>query len=293
MSGRKGGSTLGRNWTVREVLNWTRGYFRDGGIVQPRLEAEILLAHALDVDRLHLYLSPDKPLDAAELKRYRELIKQRKAGNPLQYLIGEVSFFGLRFRVNRHALIPRAETEELLERALQLAPRGQPLDCLDLGTGTGVIAVCLAKFLPQASVIAVDISTQALQLARDNAELNGVADRIIFRQSDWFDSVDGKFDLIISNPPYIERENLSKLATEVREHEPRAAVDGGPGGTEQLERLINGLQGHTRPGTIIMLEVGDGQGERMFQSMECAGVEEVKVENDLADKERFVIARCP
>ena len=142
------------------------------------MEAEILLAHALDVDRLQLYISPDKPLTTDERTRYRTVIQKRKSGVPLQHLIGEVTFFGLRFKVRRGALIPRPETEELLERSLKTVERGRDVRCIDLGTGTGVIAVCLARYLPRAEVSAVDVSPEALDLARENARLNGVEERI-------------------------------------------------------------------------------------------------------------------
>ena len=179
-SGDEGGTTLSVIWTVREILNWTRGYFKNAGISQPRLEAEILLAHTLEVDRLHLYLSPDKPLTAEERTRFRNVIKSRRAGVPLQHLTGEITFFGLRFRAKKEALLPRPETEELVENALDIAPRDRDITCLDFGTGSGVIAVCLARFLPRATVTAVDLSPEALELARENAKLNGVFHRIDF-----------------------------------------------------------------------------------------------------------------
>lgn len=278
---------------MREILNWTRGYFKDAGIVQPRLEAEILLAFTLNVDRLHLYLSPDKPLTGEERAQFREAIKKRRAGVPLQHLTGEVRFFGLRFRVSKDALIPRPETEELVERALFLAPRDRDIACLDLGTGSGVIAVCLAKFLPRAAVTAVDLSPAALRLARENAQLNGVLDRITFWESDWFKRVEGAFDLIVSNPPYIAEEELEGLSVEVCQHEPFLALDGGKGGTERIEALATGLQGHMRPGGAVLLEIGNGQGARVVELMRRAGLIEARMEEDLAGKQRFVIARCP
>ena len=224
-----GGTTLSTEWTIRDVLNWTRGYFEAAGIVQPRLEAEILLAHTLDVERLNLYISPDQPLSVDERSRYRTVVKRRREGTPLQHLIGEVQFFGLRFRVCRDALIPRPETEELLDHILKIVPRDRDISCLDLGTGTGVIAVCLARYFPRATVTAIDLSDRALELARENAALNDVVDRIDFHESNWFDRVQGTFDLIASNPPYVAEDELSSLPAEVLEHEPRVALDGGPG----------------------------------------------------------------
>jgi len=288
-----GGRTLGATWTVRDVLNWTRTYFKEAGIVQPRLEAEILLAHTLSVDRLHLYLAPDRPLSPEERARYREVVKKRRQGTPLQYLIGEVQFLGLRFRVRPGALIPRPETEEMVMRALRLLPRDQDTACLDLGTGSGVIGVCLAKYLPRVSVTAVDVSAEALELAKENADLNGVSDRIEFLQSDWFERVEGKFDLIVSNPPYVPREAMPSLPPEVRAHEPKIALDGGEGGVEEISRIIAAAGAHLRRNGYILLEIGDGQGEAVSALAADAGFTGTKVEHDLSGKERFVIARCP
>jgi len=292
-SGDEGGTTLSANWTVREILNWTRGYFKNGKIPQPRLEAEILLAHTLNVDRLHLYLSPDKPLTVDERKRFRSTIKDRRAGVPLQHLIGETTFFGLRFRVNRKAFIPRRETEELAEKALGLAPRDRDITCLDLGTGCGVIAVCLARFLPRALVTAVDLSSEALELARENAKLHGILEQIVFQQSDWFECISGTFDLIVSNPPYVSTKELQQLPVEVRHHEPQVALDGGEHGTERIEEFTGNLRKHMTSGGMLLLEIGNGHGQMVVELLNQAGLVETRLEADLAGKERFVIARCP
>jgi len=259
--------------------------------VQPRLEAEILLAHALDVERLYLYISPDQPLTVDERARFRTFIQQRRAGTPLQHLVGEVSFFGLRFKVRRDALIPRHETEELLDRTLRLVARDQSVRCLDLGTGSGVIAVCLARYLPQATVTAVDVSAQALDLARENATLNSVSERVTFLKSDWLAQVEGAFDLMVSNPPYVATQDIDRLPAEVREHEPREALDGGVQGVEQIERLVRGAMPHLEPGGHLLLEIGHSQGERVRRLLAEVGFAEVAVERDLAGHERFAVAR--
>lgn len=288
-----GGSKLSGEWTVREVLNWTRGYFEEAGIIQPRLEAEILLAHALEVERLQLYLSPDKPLTVDERTKFRTFIQKRRSGTPLQHLIGEVSFFGLRFKVRRDALIPRGETEELLDRTLRLVPRDQDVRCLDLGTGSGVLAVSIARYLPRAAVVAVDISPEALELARENATLNGVADRVTLVESDWFAGVDGAFDLIVSNPPYVESGAIAGLAAEVRDHEPHVALDGGPDGIDQIRNVIAGAVAHLAPGGRLLLEIGHGQGERVRALLVAAGLDGAAIESDIAGLERFALARRP
>jgi len=279
-----GGTTLTTEWTIREVLNWTRGYFETAGIVQPRLEAEILLAHALDVDRLHLYLAPDKPLTHDERSRYRGIVKERHSGTPLQYVIGEVNFYGLRFRVDREALIPRSETEELLDQVLKRAPRDRDIRCIDLGTGTGVIAVCMARYLPMAQVTAVDISTDALDVARGNAALNEVGDRITFIESDWFEQVDGEFDFITANPPYIRRAELGELPREVRDHEPSIALDGGPDGFEKIRVIAAQIRDHLRPDGVVLMEIGHDQGEEVVAILERVGLADVGIERDMAGK---------
>ncbi len=288
-----GGTTLSGEWTIREVLNWTRGYFEAAGIVQPRLEAEILLAHALDVERLNLYISPDQPLTVDERTRYRTVVKRRRDGAPLQHLIGEVHFFGLRFRVTRDALIPRPETEELLDHILKLVPRDRDIACLDLGTGTGVIAVCLARYFPQAAVTAVDVSKSALELARGNAALNDVEDRITFVDSDWFDRVTGTYDLIASNPPYVDEEELEELPAEVKEHEPRVALDGGPGGLQEIAELIGALPEHMNSAGLVFLEVGHGQDVAVTAMLGEGGFVDVRMESDLAGKKRYAVAQWP
>jgi len=288
-----GGTKLTTEWTIREVLNWTRGYFEDAGIVQPRLEAEILLAHALDVDRLHLYLAPDKPLTTDERSRYRGVVKQRQSGTPLQHVVGEVSFYGLRFRVDRETLIPRAETEELLDQVIQRAPRDRDIRCLDLGTGTGVIAVCMARYLPLARITAVDISPAALQAARENAKLNEVEGRIDFTESDWFSHVEGEFDFIASNPPYVRSDDLDRLPKEVREHEPSVALDGGTDGLEKIEAIAAQLRMYLRPDGVVLMEIGHDQGARVQEILENIELVDVSIERDMAGKDRFIVGRCP
>lgn len=282
---------MGDNWTIRKVLSWTRGYFADSGIPQPRLEAEILLAHALTVDRLHLYLSPEKPLSEEERNIYRTLVTDRQRGVPLQLLTKEISFLGLRFKVDHDIFIPRSETEEMVELILRRTTRDRELTCLDLGTGAGVIAICLAKFLSSARVVAIDYSTEALTLAAQNAQLNGVSERIFFVQSNWFSSVHGKFDLIITNPPYIIEDRITTLSKEVRDHDPHIALSGGEDGLEAITAIIDRAPKYVNNGALLAMEVGDDQAEKVTEKL-CRITEISKVEtvNDITGKERFVLA---
>ena len=245
------------------------------------------------MERLQLYLSPDKPLTAQERSGYRTAIQKRRGGMPLQHIIGEVSFFGLTFRVNGDTLVPRPETEELLDHTLKLTPRNQDITCLDLGTGSGAIAVCLARYLPRASVVAADISEKALALAKENAARNGVRDRVVFVQSDWFENVRGRFDFIASNPPYISEEEWLRLPTDVKDHEPRVALDGGIGGIEQLAAIAESVMEHLNPDGRVLFEIGATQGKAVADMLDRAGLIEIRIERDLAGKERFAIARCP
>jgi len=195
--------------------------------------------------------------------------------------------------VRDDVFIPRPETEELLERALGLVERDRDLACLDLGTGSGVIAVSLAKYLPRMKVTAVDLSTEAIKLAQENAELNDVVDRVDIVHSNWFENIAGKFDLIVSNPPYIPEEEMDDLPAEVREHEPHRALNGGKGGMEEIAKLVSGLKEHMRTGATALFEIGDGQGTMVGEEMKGAGLADIRVEHDFAEKARYVIARCP
>lgn len=281
-------------WTVRRVLEWTAGYFRRGGIQAARFEAETLLAHALKTERLKLYLQPQRPLSAEERARFRELVQKRRAGTPLAYLLGTVEFLDATLKVNEAVLIPRPETEELVEQILRdLSP---DLGCedfrvLDLGTGSGAIAIAIARQWPGASVLAVDVSLRALMLAHQNARLNGVAERVAFACSDWFSALRGLFHLIVSNPPYIPTERLVTLPGEVRAHEPREALDGGPQGLREIERIVRQAPGFLHPGGRLYLEIGADQAEEtraLFE--ETAAFSRIEILSDLAGKERIVRA---
>jgi len=284
----------GEEWTVRRVLEWTKGYLRRGGVKQARFEAEMLLAHALGVERLELYLHPERVLTAEERARFRELIKQRREGKPLQYLLGEVEFMGLKLRVNEQVLIPRPETEELVELILKEMGdegRGRELEVLDLGTGSGAIALALAKLLPRARVTAVDISPGALRLAEENAKRNGLEGQVRFLLSDWFSRVEGEFDLIVANPPYVAREEVKTLPREVREHEPPLAWDGGREGLEALRRIIAAAPRYLRPGGRLYLEIGAAQGEKVRRLVLATGAfDGLEVFLDLGGRERHLRA---
>jgi len=247
-------------WTVGRLLGWTADYFKDHGSDNARLDAEVLLAKALSCRRIELYTRFDEQPGDDVKAAFRELVRRRAAGEPVAYLVGRREFYSLSFRVTPAVLIPRPETEHLVIALLDLArARGDGGACAvaDVGTGSGAIAVCVARHLPGCRVTAIDASPAALEVARQNAADHGVADRIDFVQSDLFASVDGRaaFDFIVSNPPYVADSELDQLAEEVRRFEPREALLAGPRGTEVIERLVPQAAERLRPGGHLLIEI--------------------------------------
>lgn len=279
-------------WTVRKILDWTKGYFRKAGVGNSRLTAEKLLAHCLEVDRLNLYLYPDRPVSKEERATFKELIVKRKQGIPTQYLIGKVSFMGCELRVNEHVLIPRPETEELVDKVIHENRERENLHILDLGTGSGAIAIALAKFLFSSRVVATDISEMALNLARENAERNLVDGRINFLLSNWFSEVEDTFDLILSNPPYIKREEMEELPDEVKNNEPVEALDGGPRGLEEIRKILERAHDYLTDDGQLWMEIGHDQWEEIADIIKATKLNrEVKFLKDLGGKYRILTAK--
>ncbi len=234
---------MGVNLTIGEIITKTVPFLNEKKIPNPRLEADLMLAEVLNYPRVKLYSQWDQPLQPAEVQRYREIIVKRVQGQPLAYLTGNKSFLSWEFAVNPSVLIPRPETEILVEAAFDLVKSKDQITGVDIGTGSGIIAVSLAKLLPNSIWFATDISQEALEVAKENAHSLGVDSRITFLNGDLFQSLFdkevslGKFDLIVSNPPYIPHDELEKLQPEVKQ-EPKLALDGGPDGLEIFRRLI-------------------------------------------------------
>jgi len=243
-------------WTTLKILTWTKEYLAGKGVENARLEAEWLLCAALSLDRVGLYLNFDKPLQDNELASFRSMVARRAKREPLQHILGTQEFMGLEFKTTAAALIPRHDTEVLLSEALRVSPH--PDSVLDIGSGSGCVAIVLAKNLPNAAVVSVDISAEALELAQRNAELNGV--KVDFRQGSLFGPVQGgRFDLIVSNPPYIPSAHIATLQPEVRQYEPQAALDGGVDGLDFYRLIIPVAPGHLHSGGWLLVEVGAGQ----------------------------------
>jgi len=297
----------GETWTVLKIIQWTTEYLKGKGIENSRLDSEVLLAHLLKLDRVGLYLNFDRPLSREELSSFREMVKRRGAREPLQYIIGRQEFWSLDFKVTPDVLIPRPETEILVEEALRtvrsetLDVRRQdhaPLTILDLCTGSGCIAISIAHELKDAVVYAVDASGVALAIARENAEKNGVKDRIIFLQGNLYEALTShvsrttSFDLIVSNPPYVKSSDIPNIQPEVRDFEPRMAVDGGFEGLDFYRRIVAGASGYLAPGGWLMVEVGEGQAEAVSEMIrDACGFDQAFRVKDLAGIERVVKAK--
>lgn len=243
-------------WTTLKVLNWTKGYLAEKGVENARLEAEWLLCSTLGLDRVGLYLNFDKPLTDAELAAYRSLVARRAKREPLQYILGSQEFCGLEFVVAPGVLIPRHDTEVLVEEALRRAAAGCRI--LDIGLGSGCIAVALAARLPEALVCGVENSPAALAVARENADRHGV--RLEIFAGSLFEPLAGeRFDLIVSNPPYIPTGDIAGLAPEVRDFEPHTALDGGVDGLDFYRLFIPASVDHLATGGWLLVEVGINQ----------------------------------
>jgi len=285
---------VAETWTILRVLDWTAKRFDQAGLQSARLEAQVLLAHVLACDRVALYTHFDQPLGDEELGAYRGLIKRRLAGEPSAYLTGAQEFWSLRFTVDERVLVPRRDTETLVEVVLdQIQDRSAELRIADVGTGSGAIAIALAHELEAARVVATDASDDALAVARENARLNGVEDRVELRRGD-LGAVfaDGElFDVVVANLPYIPSGQLEALMAEVR-NEPRGALDGGDDGLDLLRRLSAGVGRILAPGGLYALEHGWDQGPAVAELLVAAGVfREPRSHEDLAGAVRVAFAR--
>lgn len=245
---------------VRDALRVAAAQLAAAGVVNSGRDAELLLLHMAQISRAELISNPDRRLSASEWHLYRAWIARRKNFEPVQYIIGEREFYGLTFKVTSGVLIPRPETEHLVEAALERIPLDMPWRIADVGTGSGAIAIALAVARPLATVSAIDISVAALGIAKENAATNGVSDRVSFRQADLLDNAgDGEFDMVVSNPPYIADGEREVLDAEVREYEPPQALFAGPTGFEIYERLIPQAAQLLRHGGWLLMEIGAGQ----------------------------------
>lgn len=281
--------------TVLEVISKSSDFLAKKGVESPRLQTELLLAHVLQLPRMKLYLNFERKLTEPELDSLRKLVQRRGQREPLQHLVGSTSFCGLEMAVNRHVLIPRPETELLAEAGWQFLStlNSGSSTVLDFGTGSGCIAIALAAKSPTTRVVALDISAEALTLARQNAAKNNSAERIEFRAGDGFAALlPGEcFDLIVSNPPYIASAEIETLQPEVRDHDPRGALDGGADGLDFYRRLAAEAGKFLKPHGKLMLEFGAGQAEAITAILSAAGWVVEAVHPDYTQRLRFLVAR--
>ena len=281
-------------WTIRRVLAWTTQHFDRRKVDAPRLASELLLGHVLGLSRVQLYTDFDRPLEKDELGAYRALIERRCNGEPVQYLTGRRDFYGRTFRVDRRVLIPRPETELLVEAVLRLLPAGGVLRLLDVATGSGCIAVTLAAERPEAAVVATDLESGACEVARANAQALDVAARVDVRQGDLFAPVarEAAFDAVVSNPPYVRSGDLAGLQAEVR-REPALALDGGVEGLDVIARVVDGAWAHLLPEGLLALEIGEDQGAAVRDLLLGRGYERVRIEPDLERRDRMAFGTRP
>ena len=281
-------------WTIEALLRWATDDFRARGIESPRLDAELLLAFALNTDRMRLIVDSRRPLEAGELGRFRELVKRRRRHEPIAFLRGEREFYGRPFRVDSRVLIPRPDTEILVQVGLERTRHlSMSMRALDLCTGSGCVAITLGRERPTANVIATDISEDALSVARSNAARLG-AYNVGWAHGDLFEALAAlpararTFDLITSNPPYIPTEEIAALAPDIRSFEPHLALDGGSDGLDLLKRIIEDAPRSLAAGGVLAVEVGAGEAPAVRDHFEARGFREVKIARDYGSIERVV-----
>ena len=285
-------------WTILKLLKWTTAYFTSHHIEQPRAAAEILLAHALGVGRVDLYIQYDRPVESRELVVFKKLIQRRLQREPVAYIVGGKGFWSLDLKVTPDVLIPRPETELLVETALSIIPpktSSKPLKVLDLGTGSGAVVLALARERKGHRFYAVDHSPKALAVAQENAQRYGLEAAVTFLLGDWFYGMADcrrYFDLIVSNPPYISRPDLERLPLEVLQHEPREALDGGPDGLDAIRLIIESAAAHMSPGAWLLFEIGYDQWASVERLMAATtSYADVTVIKDHSGLDRVVRAR--
>lgn len=279
-------------WTVRKVMGWTSSHFEKNAVDAPRLTAELLLSHVLQTDRVKLYVDLDRPLEKTELATFRGLIQRRIAGEPTQYLVGHKQFYNRRFAVDPRVLIPRPETELLVEAVLRELAPDATAQVLDLCTGSGCIAVTLACERKGLSVTATDVSPGACEVARANAAALGVGERVKVLEGDLFAPLPQgeRFRVITANAPYVKTGELAGLQREVQK-EPKLALDGGPEGLTIVQRIADQAKAWLEAGGLLALEIGDAQGPQVRELLMRAGYRDVVIERDLARLDRLAFAR--
>jgi len=299
--------TTTESWTIQKLLNWVTEYLKNKGIDSPRLSAELLLSYVLGLKRIELYTQFNKIVEQEQLTQLRELVKCAAGHEPIAYLTGKKEFYSLELEITKDCLIPRPETELLVERAIEfLRTRGGEQSVCDLCTGCGCIAVSIARNFADCRIVATDISDAALEVAARNVKQYGLDNRVKLLQGDLFEPIiaglpvqrsvsevgdPAKFDLIVCNPPYVSEPEFEKLAKNVRDFEPRQALAAGVDGLDIIKRLIANANQHLKPAAALMLEIGNEQGEAVRRMLEDTGrFDTIKIEKDYQKLDRLAIA---
>lgn len=278
--------------TVLDIIKRSTDFLTGKGVESPRLSAEILIGHALGRERMQLYLEFERPLTEADLDLIRPLIRRRSMHEPIQYIIGKTEFCGVWLKTDRRALIPRPETELLVDQVLAWCPFNAPVDRIcDLGTGSGAIALALANALPHTSIVAVDIDAKALELACENISIGGMQDRVKPVVSDWYEALQVEaYDVIVSNPPYLSEEEAGQTAQEVRGFEPKIALSATNAGLGAFEQIIVNAPRYLRPGGLLALETGITQHGQLLSWLRAAGFSSCSSKCDLSGRDRIILA---
>ncbi|MCK6549142.1 peptide chain release factor N(5)-glutamine methyltransferase [Myxococcota bacterium] len=283
-----------KTWTILGVLEWTKGHFEAKKLDTPRLDAELILGHVLGLQRVMLYARFDQPLGAEELAKIRSMVARRARGEPMAYIVGEREFYGLALEVTPAVLIPRPDTETLVDVALKLlADRARPV-LADVGTGSGAIALALAHEKKDARVYALDRSPAALEVATRNTAKHALQDRVTLHESDLLSGLPAdapKLDLVAANLPYIASAVIPTLMRDVRDFEPKLALDGGPDGLDLVRRLVADAKAHLAPGGWLVLEIGYDQGHATKDLLDRAGYADTAITKDLGGNDRVVSGR--
>jgi len=288
-----------RTWTLLPLIEMTSRFFRDRGLESPRVDAELLMAHLLSKRRIDLYLEHDRPLSMSEVSRYREMVRSRSQGKPVQRIVGETEFYSLTLVMHDGVFIPRPESELLVDRAVEYfraRDGGEGKTAFDGGTGSGAVALAIARNVPGLRVVAVDLSPEAVACASENAERTGVDDRVETREGDMIDllrALPDRCELVVSNPPYVTDSEMEELPREVGEHDPERALRGGADGLEIYGRLVPAAAAALVPGGLLLLEVSDSVAAGVAALVEAeSGLGAPRIERDHAGHERVVAAEA-
>ena len=284
-------------WTIKKLLEWVTGYFEEKGVDAPRLSAELLLCHVLVLERIQLYTLYDRVVDGQQLAQLRQFVKRASEHEPIAYLVGRCEFYSLPLSITPDCLIPRPETENLVEKAISfLRNRSGSQHVLDLCTGSGCIAAAIAKNVNDSQIVATDISDAALKVAAENIEKLKLADKVKLLCGDLFNPIiegldDGRFDLIVSNPPYVSEAEYDGLDKNVKEYEPSSALLAGTDGLDIYKRIAKRVDGFIKPDGILMMEMGYAQGPAVHDLLEKTDTfKTITIEKDFANNDRIAIA---